>query len=237
MGKLLETVWPVIAAFTLIFTFLLGFYWRVGFVAVLCTGAKDEHCVREWVSATSTLLAAIMAAIAAIAAFQNLKEMTRIQKENAYIYLIGKIALAKNVRRQTEAPPSSKLDWIMRINESARRMSPMQLMQNLQECLEEMTAHLNDVHMQNFMDTLGPFREAESTARSLANLKRQIKDFEDEFDDIPADRLTDRIIGVEMTANVAWDLYTSLLKEVAAVASAFIEKFDLDPRTDFKFSK
>lgn len=56
LGKLSEkTVWPVIAAFALISAFLLGFYWRLGLVGVLCTGAKDEHCVREWISVTSTL--------------------------------------------------------------------------------------------------------------------------------------------------------------------------------------
>ncbi|MGO7922030.1 hypothetical protein ACC755_23020 [Rhizobium ruizarguesonis] len=227
MRATLPEIWPLIAAFALIFAFLIGFYWRLSLVAVFCTGAKDEHCVREWVSATSALVAAIVAAIAAIAAFRNLKEMTRVQKENAYIHLISQIALAKNVRRQTEAPPSNKLEWIMRINESARRSSPMSLMQNLREGLEEMTAHLNDVHMREFMDRFGPFREAEFTARSLANLKRNIKDFEKEFYDIPADRLTSRIIGVEMTANAAWSIYTRLLGEVAATANALLEKFDL----------
>ncbi|MGO7149019.1 hypothetical protein ACCS52_26645 [Rhizobium ruizarguesonis] len=227
MWRTLPGIWPLIAAFALIFAFLIGFYWRVSLVAVFCTGEKDEHCVREWVSALSTLGAAIMASIAAIAAFRNLKEVTRGQNENAYIQLIGQIALANNVRRQTEAPPTNKLEWIMRINEGARRSSPMQLMQNLSEGLEEITAHLNDVHMQKFMDTFGPFREAQFTARSLANLKRKIKDFEDEFDDIPADRLTDRIVGVEMTANATWDLYTRLLEEVAATANVLLERFDL----------
>ncbi|MEH7848460.1 hypothetical protein [Rhizobium laguerreae] len=232
LSKLQEkAVWPLIAAFALIFTFLLGFYWRLSLVAVLCTGAKDEHCAREWISATSTLVAAIVASFATIAAFRNLKEITRVQKENAYIYLIGQIALAKNVRRQTEYPPHNKLELIMRVNEGARRTSPMGLMQDLREGSEEMMAHLKDVHIQKFMDTFGPFREAEPTITSLGQLKRRIEYFEDDFgrEKIPADRLTDRIIGVEITANLAWSGYARLLEEMAAAANALIERFDLRP--------
>ncbi|MGW9949724.1 hypothetical protein J2W92_005075 [Rhizobium leguminosarum] len=170
-----------------------------------------------------------MAAIAAIAALRNLKEMTRVQSGNAYIYLIGKIALAKNVRRQTEFPPSNNLERIMRVHEIARRIDPIQLMQHLREGLTEMTAHLNDAHMKEFMDTFGPFPGAESATKSLSNLRQITEYFEDGFsrNKIPADRLTDRIIGVEITANVAWGDYTRLLEEVTAAANALVKRFDL----------
>ncbi|WP_311273524.1 MULTISPECIES: hypothetical protein [unclassified Rhizobium] len=95
--KAFSAALPLLAAVVLIVVFLTGFYWRVSVHNVMCSGAADEHCGREWLTTLGTLAAAFIAAPALALGLGQIQNASRHHNELLQLQLQPKFALSQRI--------------------------------------------------------------------------------------------------------------------------------------------
>ncbi len=93
---------PLIAAFVLILGFMAGFYWRDSIRDAFCS-SEQEHCTREWISATGGWIAIVFAYLTIRTMNRQTAEANRHQRENVELQILDKMAAARRVAEQCQS--------------------------------------------------------------------------------------------------------------------------------------
>ncbi len=93
---------PLIAALVLILGFMTGFYWRDLVRHAFCS-SEQEHCTREWISATGGWIAVVFAYLTIRTMNRQTAEANRHQRENVEIQILDKMAAARRVAERCQS--------------------------------------------------------------------------------------------------------------------------------------